>query len=195
MKARNPFQNISILGVSDGYLTAHILAKIYRKQYTNFHYHLEPKLDITKVSNNLVGSASIISCSEVLEHVEPPIQMAFDGLFQLLRLGGVLVLSVPHTDVNGKHIEHFPVMKESQILTSDGGSVLWGKSPEGEILQFKELTFHGGVGATLEYRVFSQESLKKSLESSNFKFLKSCKNNLFFGIKWEPWSRVWTATK
>jgi SAM-dependent methyltransferase len=195
MKARNPFRSLRILGVSDGYLTSTVLTKIYRKQYVNYHYHLDPKLDITEVSSHLISTADIISCSEVLEHVEPPIQKAFLGLYQLLRTNGKLVLSVPHTDINGTHVEHFPVMTESRILSRENGLVLEGKGPKGELFAFGDLTFHGGIGATLEYRIFSKNSLEQNLEAAGFKRLKSCNNNIFFGVYWEPWSRVWTATK
>jgi hypothetical protein len=195
MKVRKPFRDMKILGVSDGYLTSTVLKKVYRKQYENYHYHLDPKLDITEVPAHLKGCADIISCSEVLEHVEPPIDKAFLGLYLLLRSNGKLVLSVPHTDMNGKHIEHFPVMTESRILTCENGFVLEGKGPRGEVLQFTDLIFHGGIGATLEYRIFSEASLKKNLEDAGFKSLKSCENNIFFGVHWEPWSRVWTTIK
>jgi hypothetical protein len=194
-KLKNPFRNLKILGVSDGYLTSTVLKKVYKKRYTNFHYHMEPKLDITSVSTSLKNSSDIVSCSEVLEHVEPPIQKAFDGLYQLLKADGVLILSVPHTDLNGKHVEHFPVMTESRITTRESGFVLEGISGDGKLLEFKDLTFHGGIGTTLEYRIFSQESLEKCLATSGFKNLAPRKNRLLFGINWEPWSRVWTAYK
>ena len=194
-KVRHPFRNLKILGVSDGYLTSHRFKKIYKKRYTNFHYHMDPKLDITNVTLDLMSSSDIVSCSEVLEHVVPPIQKAFDGLYQLLKADGVLILSVPHTDLNGKHVEHFPVMKESRISTRESGFVLEGRSSDGKLLEFGGLTFHGGIGATLEYRIFSQESLERCLATSGFKKLTPHKNRLLFGINWEPWSRVWTAYK
>jgi len=194
-KARHPFRKVKILGVSDGDLTATVLARVYKKRYTNYHYHIEPKLDITNIPQSLTASADIVSCSEVLEHVQPPIQNAFDGLYQILKSDGVLVLSVPHTDINGEHIEHFPIMTDSRLLESGSKYVLVGKSLDGKKLEFANLTFHGGIGTTLEYRIFSQKSLIKSLELSNFKKLISCKNIGLLGINWEPWSRVWTANK
>lgn len=195
MKVRKPFRGLKILGVSDGYLTSTVLTKIYKSKYSNYHYHLDPKLDITDVPVGLYGSADIISCSEVLEHVEPPIKKAFHGLYQLLRVKGKLVLSVPHTDINGKHVEHFPVMTESRIFPREIGPVLEGKGANGELLEFSDLTFHGGIGATLEYRIFSKNSLEQNLKVAGFKNLKLCNNKIFFGIHWEPWSRVWTAIK
>lgn len=194
-KTRYPFRKVKILGVSDGYLTSTALTRIYKKRYTNYHYHIEPKLDITDVSQSLCASADIVSCSEVLEHVQPPIQKAFDGLYQILKPDGVVVLSVPHTDINGEHIEHFPVMTDSGLFERGSRYVLVGRGLDGQMFEFLDLTFHGGIGTTLEYRIFSQKSLIKFLESSNFKKLLSCKNMRLFGINWEPWSRVWTAIK
>jgi hypothetical protein len=194
-KLRRPFRSLKILGVSDGYLTSKILSAIYRSQYRNYHFHLEPILDITDIPVHLYGVADIISCSEVLEHVEPPIEKAFDGLFQLLKRNGILVLSVPHTNLLGVHIEHFPVMSKSQILISEKGPVLMGVDTNGKQLKFSKLVFHGGVGATLEYRVFSEKSLIQYLIFAQFKKIKSHSNSKFLGITWESWSRVWTAKK
>ncbi len=194
-KLENPFRDLKILGVSDGYLTSSILSKVYGKKYTNFHYHLEPRLDITDVSSDLYGTADIVTCSEVLEHVEPPIEKAFEGLNQLLKLDGVLVLSVPHTDNLGEHIEHFPVMKKSEVTIQAGVPVLKGEGADGQSLEFVDLVFHGGIGATLEYRIFSQASLLKYLKLSGFESFKIIRNHKFLGILWEPWSRVWVCKK
>ncbi len=194
-KIKNPTKRLSILGISDGHLTSTILSKIYRKNYTNYHYHLDPKLDITNVPASLFGEADIISCSEVLEHVAPPINKAFQGLYMLLKVNGALVLSVPHTDGLGQHVEHFPAMRKSQLITQNGVTVLIGEGANGVKLSFRNLTFHGGIGATLEYRVFSQSSLEENLRAAGFKRSTSLKNRIFFGVIWEPWSRVWVATK
>ena len=194
-KATHPFRALNILGVSDGHLTSTILGSIYRDRYINYHYHLEPKLDITDVPNRLYRTADIISCSEVLEHVEPPIEKAFGGLFQLLKRNGTLVLSVPHTDLLGEHIEHFPIMKASQISMREEGPVLEGTSIQGEQMKFTKLIFHGGIGATLEYRVFSENSLIEHLHSAGFARCYKNINSRIFGICWEPWSRVWVGKK
>ena len=194
-KLGNPFRNPKILGVSDGHLTSTILTRLYGDKYTNYHYHLEPRLDITAVPVDLYGTVDIISCSEVLEHVEPPIEKAFSGLFKLLRKNGKLILSVPHTDLNGIHVEHFPEMKNIKISTQGGSPLLTGESIHGDYLEFTELTFHGGIGATLEFRIFSQKSLEEFLRAAGFRNIVAQGNHLLFGISWEPWSRVWNAEK
>jgi hypothetical protein len=194
-KMKNPFRKLSILGVSDGHLTSTILSKIYRKNYINYQYHLDPKLDITNVQASLIDNADIISCSEVLEHVEPPIQNAFDGLYKLLKVNGALVLSVPHTDEQGEHVEHFPVMRNSQIVKRNEQLVLIGEDTSGNSVSFDNLIFHGGIGTTLEYRVFSKSSLIDHLKVAGFGDLLIKRNYKLFGISWEPWSRVWVAVK
>jgi SAM-dependent methyltransferase len=192
---QNPARLPKIFGVSDGYLMETILTKIYRSNYKNHHYHQEPRLDITRVPSSLLASADIVSCTEVLEHVAPPIDTAFEGLYEVLKESGVLILSVPHTDELGVHVEHFPVMIESQIKVLDGVSHLEGFNLEGQCLKFYNLVFHGGKGFTLEYRIFSEQSLKGFLNEANFMNIRKNRNVRFFGINWEPWSRVWIAHK
>lgn len=77
-----------VVGISDGYRTETILKKIYRTRYRNYHYHQDPHLDISTVPVEFRGTASVICCSEVLEHVAPPVGLAFDGLFSILKPGG-----------------------------------------------------------------------------------------------------------
>lgn len=193
--AKNPTRIPKIIGISDGYLMEKILTRVYKTNYKNYHYHQEPKLDVTKVPANLFASADIVSCSEVLEHVAPPINTAFQGLNLVLRKAGVLILSVPHTDEFQVHVEHFPVMKESRIEVYGEVSRLRGLNSDGEYLEFNDLVFHGGEGFTLEYRIFSETSLKSFLRENYFTNIHRNRNVIFFGIKWEPWSRVWKATK
>ena len=139
-------------------------------------------------------TTDIISCSEVLEHVPPPVEAAFTGLNVILKRGGFLVISVPHREKGHPHIEHFPVLTESQIDFS-GDPKLIGKAATGETIEFGDLVFHGGAGSTLEYRVFSEDSLRSNLLSSGFVNIEIQKNHRIFGIVWEPWSRVWIAQK
>jgi len=168
------------------------LKRIYKGLYQNYQYHKEPKLDITEVPAILWGSCQIVSCSEVLEHVAPPIDLAFIGLRKLLTENGKLILSVPHSDSSGKHVEHFPQMKNTQIFLYDK-PILIGYLENGECIQFDDLIFHGGVGSTLEYRIFSESSLSNSLKRAGFKNLQQNRNHKLLGIYWEPWSRVWLA--
>ena len=187
---KNPISVPKIIGVSDGQLIERILKTVYKSHYQNYHYHQEPKLDITQVPPNLHATADIISCTEVLEHVAPPVDLAFAGLRVLLKKNGTLVLSVPHSDGDGKHIEHFPVMTDSSLVL-DNNPRLIGTLRNGERAEFNDLVFHRGVGFTLEYRVFSFLSLRKEILTAGFTNFRLNSNAKIFGITWENWSRVW----
>jgi len=189
---KNPKHVPKIIGVSDGQLMEKILNKLYKSNYQNYHYHQEPKLDITQVPSNLYGSSDIVSCTEVLEHVEPPVHLAFSGLRKILKDNGTLVLSVPHSDSSGQHIEHFPEMSYSR-LELDNEPRLIGTLKDGQRVEFNDLIFHGGVGFTLEYRVFSHHSLSQHLIDAGFVRFKLNRDFKIFGITWEKWSRVWIS--
>lgn len=191
---KKPGKIPKIVGVSDGYLVEKVLKKIYRSRYTNYHYHQEPKLNISDVPRQLYEIADIISCSDVLEHVSPPIGPAFEGLKRILKAEGSLILSVPHGDSSSKHLERFPDMKSYEIIYSND-PILRVVLPDGSTEEFSNLVFHGGVGSTVEFRIFSQESLEKGLTATGFKNFRRNRNIRMFGIVWEPWSRVWIVKK
>lgn len=193
---KNPRYRPNIVGVSDGELMATALKRIYREKYQNFHYHLEPYLDITQVPLRLHSSADIISCSEVLEHVAPPVRLAFKGLFEILKPQGSLIFSVPHTLSATPHIEHFPDMLSYQLdLKANQKPRMIANLTNGEIAVYENLVFHGGVGSTIEFRVFSESSLKTFLNDQGFKKFNKKRNVVLLGISWEPWSRVWSVRK
>ena len=191
-KVRGKFQ---IVGVSDGASMQGAFTRKFPSKYLNFEYHTEPRLDVSDVPVSFESIAQIVTCSEVLEHVEPPVALAFKGLNLLLMKGGYLVLSVPHNIKGVAHVEHFPNLVDSKIESKSGKPVLSGKSLSGEYLEFENLVFHGGAGSTLEYRVFSEDSLRDHLTKAGFVKIRPCKNYRFFGIVWQPWSRVWVAQK
>jgi SAM-dependent methyltransferase len=187
-------KSLSIVGVSDGAPIESAFKIRFGGKYKNFEFHTQPFLDITKVDDALESSTDIATCSEVLEHVQPPICLAFSGLYKLLKPGGWLILSVPHRGPNFSHEEHFPVMKNSELI-NEPIQMLRGIDLDGNQREFTELIFHGGAGATLEYRVFSETSLRENLENSGFKKIGAQSDIRLIGCIWEPWSRVWTAQK
>ena len=187
-------KNLSIIGVSDGAPVESAFKARFGSIYKNFEFHIEPFLDITKVGGILESSTDIVTCSEVLEHVQPPIDKAFIGLYKLLKPGGWLILSTPHRGANAIHEEHFPVLTNSELI-NEPTQMLTGVDPHGNYREFTELVFHGGAGATLEYRIFSESSLRSNLENSGFKNIKAQKDMWLIGCIWDPWSRVWVARK
>ena len=191
---KDPRSVPKIVGVSDGQLMEKILKKIYRSNYKNYHYHQEPKLDITQVPSTLYSSADIILCTEVLEHVAPPVDLAFSGLRKLLKKNGTLVLSVPHSDSSGVHLEHFPELTNARLLLVEEPRLV-GILKNGKRAEFFNLIFHGGVGSTLEYRVFLFNSLRDQLLDSGFVNFRLNRNFKALGITWEKWSRAWIIRK
>lgn len=73
------------LGISDAFPLAAILGG--RFDYTNSWYHRFPKVDLTSVPAELRAEFEFVVCSEVLEHVPPPVQTAMRGIAELLRPG------------------------------------------------------------------------------------------------------------
>lgn len=189
VKSKGDFR---VIGVSDSEVTSVALSRKFGSKYKNYQYHEEPFLDITKPGINLFNSADIVVCSEVLEHVPAPVQPAFDGLAKILKSSGTLIISVPHSQNNSRHIEHFLELRNAELLD---GSKYRGITVEGKIITYENLVFHGGAGSTLEHRVFSEESLIRELKKAGFKNLKKLGNKKLLGIDFEPWSRVWIATK
>ena len=76
-------------------------------------------------------------------------------------------------DNAGSTKEHFPALHEWQISMRDGKRVLINKLEDGSIQKFKNLCFHGGSGATLEMRLFSQNHLLELFNLAGFKDIKN----------------------
>ena len=183
-----------VMGVSDGKWMVKFATKLFGHRYANYHYHQEPRLDIVSPDSTLYNSADIVSCCEVLEHIEPPADRAFTGLFNVLKPGGIAVLSVPHTMAGDSHVEHFPVMTDTKLEMEP--TPHWtGKTSDGQFHSFENLIFHGGLGSTLEFRMYSEDSFRAHLEAAGFKVLEMIPNDRLHGIVWGPWSRVWLAQK
>lgn len=188
-------RKISGLGMSDweGYATK--LAEKF--SYTNTYYHKEPRLDIAQpVRGILVQSSDFVISSEVFEHVAPPVLRAFQNTFEILKPGGVLVLTVPYG--NGPDtVEHFPDLYDFKIIEDKGTYRLQNLTRAGEVQEFHDLVFHGGAGATLEMRIFSETALLRHLAEAGFEEIAVHREPDFaHGIWWpEPWSLPLTARR
>jgi SAM-dependent methyltransferase len=153
------------LGMSDWEGYALPLAE--KLGYTNAFYHQEPFFDITRPPDDWTDRYDFVVSSDVMEHVAPPIQDAFDNLFRILRPGGFLVLSVPF--VNGQPTrEHFPDLHRYEMLEEGQEWVLRNKTKDGTDNTYRNLTFHGGPGTTVEMRVFGQADLLQNLAEAGF---------------------------
>jgi SAM-dependent methyltransferase len=154
--------DITGIGMSDWGGYAKPLAG--KLNYKNTYYHREPKLDIaaSTIDHALQGTLDFIVCSDVFEHVAPPISTAFENLRKLLKPSGVVIFSVPYGKA-GKTVEHFPDLYDYEIVERDGRYVLKNTTKEGVRQTFEHVVFHGGPGAVLEMRQFSESSLLDDL--------------------------------
>jgi SAM-dependent methyltransferase len=162
--------------------------------YLNTWLHREPKFDITEVPASMEAAFDFVISSDVLEHVPPPISIAFENLHRTLKPEGVLILTVPYTKAR-ETVEHFPELHRYELTESEGGQILTNRTREGVFQRFDDLVFHGGEGATLEMRVFSESSVLSELERAGFAKAKIHHTPDFsHGIYWnESWSLPMSA--
>lgn len=153
------------LGISDSHDYAERISGKF--SYTNTFYHREPKLDIVHPPEDEFGTYDFIISSEVFEHVPPPADRAFESVFRLLKPNGILLLTVPYT-LEEKTAEHFPTLHDYAVVPLAGGSVLVNRRADGAIETFDQLVFHGGGGAALEMRRFTERDLRRTIANAGF---------------------------
>jgi SAM-dependent methyltransferase len=187
-------QDIRGLGMSDWSFYATPLAEKFA--YANTFFDEEPTLDIINPDDKYIGKNDFVICSEVLEHVPPPVSPAFTNLRRLLKPGGLLVFTVPYTE-EGETRENFPNLHAFKLASERGRRVLKNVTRDGVEERFENLTFHGGSGFTLEMRLFSRDSLCEELEGADFTDIKIHSDPVpEYGIEWpEAWSLPFSARR
>ena len=182
------------IGLSDWEYYANLLQK--KLDYTNTYYHKEPKLDILSLEKEMFDRYDFVISSDVFEHVDPPVSKAFENVYQLLKPGGLFVFSAPYM-LSENTIEHFPELYRYKIDDKHQKPILVNATADGRTQLFEDLVFHGGGGATLEMRVFSEKELKLNLESAGFTdIVIHGESELKYGIFWHDlWSLPITARK
>lgn len=173
-------------GMSDWDGFAIPLAK--KLDYTKTYFDREPRLDLKQIAGAQRGCYDFVLCSEVLEHVSPPVAPAFEGLFELLKPGGVLLMTVPY-QINEKTIEHFPSLHEYAVTKLGDSHVLVNRTRDGAYEVFDNLRFHGGIGSTLEMRIFGDLDLPGNLASAGFEDVRILgeeypKFGIFYPERW-----------
>src|ERR1051325_2056589 len=158
-------KDINGLGMSDEKVYSLLLEQKF--SYTNTFFHTEPRLDITDPPSVFRNRFDFVISAEVMEHVPPPIGIAFRNLRSLLRPSGLLVLSVPFSQ-EPDTVEHFPELHRFEIRERSKEPYLVNITREGDRQIFRNLIFHGGRGMTLEMRLFSRSAVLKLLEESGF---------------------------
>jgi 2-polyprenyl-3-methyl-5-hydroxy-6-metoxy-1,4-benzoquinol methylase len=179
--------DIKGIGMScwDGYA----LRLAHRVHFVNTYYHKEPRLDITDIPEDMVGTLDFITSTDVFEHVAPPVSVAFANARRLLKPDGVFVFSVPYGRLRWwerKTAEHFPNLHDYRIEGTGSERVLVNRNRSGEVERFSNLVFHGGEGSTLEMRVFTLASLKTELARAGFTQIRIYDKPLLkHGIHWD----------
>lgn len=182
------------IGMSDSPELAQRLAEKF--DYTNTFYHQAPVFDVTQPDSRDLGRYDFILSSEVMEHVPPPVERAFQSLHAMLKPDGLLLMTTPYS-VGGKTAEHFPDLHEFTLASLGGKPVLVNRRRDGATEVFDDLVFHGGHGSTLEMRFFTDQSLRDALLGAGFASVHfSAENQTEFGVRHtEPFSLPIVARK
>lgn len=172
------------IGLSDWEGYADRLAK--KLGYKNTFYHQQPLLDITRIDDSQHGIYDFIISTDVFEHICPPISKAFENARYLLKPGGTMILSVPY--VEGETREHFPGTHRFSVRQQASTWVLTSESVDGRIKEYTDITFHGGPGTTVEFRLFGKDGLMKDCVNAGFSPVRIHDETVEeFGIRWIPY--------
>ena len=127
----------------------------------------------------------------------PPVSVAFENTFKLLKPGGVFIFTVPYVTEGLTTTEHFPELYDFSLAETNEGWLLHNVTKDGTKQVYRDLIFHGGEGSTLETRLFSLDSLLKEFENAGFKEVKICRESYAkYGITWDvDWSLPMVAKK
>lgn len=168
------------LGISDSDIYSGRLKRHF--SYTNTFFDREPSFDLTRPDEREFGKYDFVICSDVLEHVPQPFDVALGTLAGLLKPAGVLILTAPYTLAEDT-LEHFDGLHESGLAEVGGKTVLVNRAADGHYQVFDQLVFHGGQGSTLERRVFSEADLRARLMAAGLASVRfEAAGNRSFGV-------------
>jgi SAM-dependent methyltransferase len=174
---------ISGMGMSDWEGYAKKLSE--KLDYCNTFYHKEPKLDITSIEPSFDKRFDFIISSDVFEHIDPPISIAFTNLKKILKDTGFVIFTVPYTIENDDTREHFPDLFNYKIENKKEPYYLENITKNGIHQKYENLIFHGGEGFTLEMRLFSEKSLINEFSKAGFHCLK------FYSGPFQKYGIIW----
>ena len=117
--------------------------------------------------NNFKDLDFIIS-SEIFNHIDPfpGVQIAFNNIYKMLKLGGCFILTIPYSMI--QHIEHYPNLYNYTIDNVNDKYILHNTTINDQKEVFNNLTFYQSSGKALEMRVFSKKSITTFLTTAGF---------------------------
>jgi len=163
------------LGTSDDIKIAKKLGNKF--DYVNTYYHKGPKLDLTDVDPQWRENARFVICSDVLEHIPPPTNIALEGLYSLVALGGAAIVSIPYGNTETSN-EFYPNLDRYEIQDNQ---VVWHDTM-GQRHVDTNPEFHGGAGQTLSFRVWSLSRFEEALLSVGFSRVERVILNASLGV-------------
>ena len=187
--------DVNGFGMSDALCYATRLTE--KVNYANTFYDRQPYLDITETHPDQHGTYDFILASDVFEHVAPPVDRAFDEAFRLLKPNGFLCVTVPSSHLAEETVEHYPDVYQYSVIELAGEHVLINRKKDKTLEIHGNLVFHGGIGTTLEMRLFAQADLVRKLRAAGFSdVVLQMEPVERFGIVFDgPWSRPLVARK
>jgi SAM-dependent methyltransferase len=137
-------RSIRGLGLTDPASIAGPLAE--RFTYLNTHFDIEPRLDIRR-DDSPVGELDFLIASEVFEHIEPPVSVAFRNAGRLLKPNGFLLLTTPWI-WDGRDRNVLPALYDWRLEYADGKCSILNRTRDGEVEWFRDVRPDGGPGRT-----------------------------------------------
>jgi SAM-dependent methyltransferase len=114
-------KDIKCLGMMDPMEFATPLAQ--KIDYINTFADREPYFDICNISSENEGRFDFVICSEIFEHLSPPINHAFLQLKRLLKPGGSIIFTVPY-NFEETTKEYFPDLFDYTLCRDENGPYL-----------------------------------------------------------------------
>ncbi len=135
-------KSIRGIGLTDPQPIAAVLAE--RFTYCNTYLTTAPRLDIRRDPSPL-GQLDFLIASEVFEHVEPPVEMAFANAARLLKPAGLLLLTVPWV-WDGDSRTAIPELYDWRLDREGDRYVIINRSADGHVERFENMAFDGSPG-------------------------------------------------
>lgn len=132
------------LGLTDPLSIAGPLAE--RFTYVNTYFDIEPRFDI-RTGDSPIGELDFLISSEVFEHIEPPVSVAFRNAARLLKPGGVLLLTTPWI-LDGRDRDVLPELYDWKLDYTAGNCSIVNRGPDGGVEWFRDIRADGSPGRT-----------------------------------------------